>query len=378
MKKIFILLFMYLCIFIPSIGDEITDKNTMINDFLPNFENNSILYVWLDNLRVREKPDLSLKIIDYLQFADEVEYLNEMSTTKSKVTIRGNTYNAPWIKIKTKSGKIGWVYSIGFKTDFIEIYKESGYPEEQTSFAHLYKNLSPFIRNEEGNNLVATETVDDPGTITKAIYDNYSQENVVAVKYIRNKQRTGDEFFSFERAAGPLYEVLGNQKIEHDGLAVDNRFLEGRELVPLTSAWGDFPSDSNQYKEFKSRIENLRKWEIDTLWIKYTADNSNFLAIVLHKVYKGYVMLSIVLATPEEAVFHDHIREYHEGDDLFRVDDMGEFESYNIGFDFLFKTKKVYELVYHWDGAEGRNIYIVKQYKDRFILGRRIYQPVSY
>jgi hypothetical protein len=89
-------------------------------------------------------------------------------------------------------------------------------------------------------------------------------------------------------------------------------------------------------------------------------------------------MLSIVLITPKELIFHDHIGEYREGEDLFRVDDMGEFDPLSIGVDFLFKTKDGYELIYYWDGAEGSNIYIVKQFKDRFILGRRIYQPIYY
>jgi hypothetical protein len=371
MKMVFISLFMVICVCVPCIGDEISDIS-------PIFESNSILYVWLNNLRVREGPDLSSKITDTLQFAEEVEYLNEISNIKSKTTIRGKTYNAPWVKIKLKSGKIGWIYSVGLMADFIKIYTESGYPEDQISFAHFYKNLSPFIRNDEGNKLVATEPLDDSDTITKAFYSSYYPDKVADIKYVGNKPRTGDEFFSFERGEGPLYEVLGNQVVEDDGFVVDVRFFEGRELVPITSAWRKFPNDSNQYKELKSRVEKLRKWEIDNMWIKYLDENSNFLAVVLHKVYKGYVMLSIIFATSEEVVFHDHITEYNEGDDLFRVDDMGEFESYNIGIDYLFKIINGYELVYHWDGAEGRNIYFVRQHKDRFILGRRIYQPVSY
>jgi hypothetical protein len=349
-----------------------------ISDISPVFNRNSTLYVWLNNLRVRESPDLSSEITDTLQFAEEVEYLNEISTIKTRVTIRGKKYNAPWVKIKLKSGKTGWVYSVGLMADFIKIYTESGYPEDQISFAHFYKYLSPFVPNNEGDKLVATEPLDDPDTITKAFYSSYYPDKVVDVKHVGSKPRTGDEFFSFERSEGPLYEVLGNQVVEDDGFVVDDLFFKDRNLVSIKSAWGDFPNDSKEYKELKSRVEKLRRWEIENMWIKYTYDNSNILAVVLHKVYKGYVMLSIILATPEEVVFHDHIAEYNEGDDLFRVDDMGEFDSYNVRFDFLFRIKNGYELVYHWDGAEGRNIYIVRQYKDRFILGRRIYQPVSY
>jgi len=377
MKKVFfVLLVIYVCIYSPCIGDDTINKVATINDFLPNFKKNSTLFVWLNNLRVRETPNLSSEVIDLLQFADEVVYLNQISNIKSKITISGKTYNAPWIKIKTKDGKIGWVYSVGFKTDFIKIYTESGYPEDQIKMDPLYTNLSPFIPNGEGNKLVATESIEDPGLITKAIYNNWYKDIVADIRHIGNKKRTGDEFFSFERSEGPIYEVLGNQKVTFKGLVVDERFLKNREIIPRTSV--EINENSKTYNDLKSRIEHLRKWEIDNLWIKYADNNSNLLGIVLHKNYKGYVLLSIALLTPDEVIFHDHIAKYKEGEDLFRVDDMGEFDPINISFKFLFRIKNEYELVYNWDGAEGRNIYIVRQYKDRFVLSRRIYQPVSY
>ena len=374
MKKIlFILVVINLYIPFTGIADDKIDKETAVFEYSPDFQNNATLHVWLNNLRVREKPNLSSEVIDHLQFADEVVYLNEISSIKSKIAIRGKDYNAPWIRIETKDGKSGWVYSVGFKTDFIKIYTESGYPQDQINIAHLYENLSPFIPNDEGNKLVATESINDPGLMTKAIYSN---DIVMDIRHIGDKERTGVELFSFERTEGPLYKVLGNHKVSYNGFVVEDKFLEGRELIPLT--YVEITKSSKTHKDLKSRVEQATKWKIDNLWIKYEDDNSNFLAIALHERNKGYVMLSIILATPEEVIFHHHIAEYKEGDDLFRVDDMGEFDSINIGFNFLFRIKNEYELVYEWLGAEGRNIYIVRQNKDRFILGRRIYQPISY
>jgi hypothetical protein len=366
------------CLRFTCLGEDTVERAGKINEFRPQFEKKSTLYVWLDNFRIREEPDLSSEVIDLLQFADEVQYVGKMSKLNSRVTIRGQAYDAPWVKVRTKSGVVGWAYSVGFKNEFIEIYTQSGYPEEQTSFAHLYVNLSPFIRDEEGNRLVATEEIDDPDTLTRAVFSKYYPEKVADVRRIGTKAGTGGDFFSYERAAGPLYEVTGSQKAEGNGLVVDNRFFNDRALVPISSTWGDFPGDSEQFKELKERIEESRKWPVEDMWIKYEDEQSNLLAIVLHKVYRGHVMLSIVFVTPDQVISHDHIREYTEGDDLFRVDDMGEFDSYNVSFDFLFKSRGAYEMVYHWDGAEGRNIYIVRQHGDRFFLGRRIYQPVSY
>ena len=123
-KFFFIMIVFIVCFYFSCFGDDNIDTSTMINEFTPQFNKNSTLYVWLDNFRIREKPDLSSKIVDHLQFADEVKYLGEISGIKSKITIRGITYNAPWIKIKTKGGKIGWVYSVGLKKEFIKIYIE--------------------------------------------------------------------------------------------------------------------------------------------------------------------------------------------------------------------------------------------------------------
>jgi hypothetical protein len=196
--------------------------------------------------------------------------------------------------------------------------------------------------------------------MTKAIY---SKKYIVNIKYIGEKQKTGTELFTFELGEGPVYEVLDNHTVPYSGFIVDDRFLEGRKFIPISYIM-DNPTSSQTYKDLKSRIEKLRKWKIQDMWLQYKDDTSHNLLFVLHEVNKGYVMLSIVLATPEKLISHDHIREYREGDDLFRVDDMGEFDPMNIVVEFLFKTKDGYELVYNWDGAEGRNIYIVRQYKD--------------
>ena len=109
MNKLFYIMMAFLaCLYFTCIGDDNIDPSTMINEFTPQFNKNSTIYVWLDNFRVREKPDLSSKVIHHLQFADEVKYLGETSKIKSKITLRGVTYNAPWIKITTKGGKEFW------------------------------------------------------------------------------------------------------------------------------------------------------------------------------------------------------------------------------------------------------------------------------
>ena len=85
-KFFFIMMVFFVCFYFVCIGDDNIDTSNKIHEFKPEFNKNSTLYVWLDNFRVREKPSLASKIIDHLQFADEVKYLGETSGIKSKIT----------------------------------------------------------------------------------------------------------------------------------------------------------------------------------------------------------------------------------------------------------------------------------------------------
>lgn len=76
-----------------------------------------VFNVSVDNLRVRTSPDLGAKKIENLALGTNVEFLNEKSDKKTKVTIKGQEINEYWYKVKTPSGNIGWIHGCCFETE---------------------------------------------------------------------------------------------------------------------------------------------------------------------------------------------------------------------------------------------------------------------
>jgi uncharacterized protein YgiM (DUF1202 family) len=71
------------------------------------------LYITIDGMNVRSAPSLNSNILERLQLFDEVQFLNEVTDFREEVTIGEEVLNDPWVKIRTKKGKEGWVYGAG-------------------------------------------------------------------------------------------------------------------------------------------------------------------------------------------------------------------------------------------------------------------------
>ncbi|HHH50360.1 MAG TPA: hypothetical protein ENK52_05215 [Saprospiraceae bacterium] len=78
-------------------------------------QNKTMLYAWVNNLRLRASSSSSSKIIKELSEGDALEYLNEKSDFTQKVNLRGIQFDEPWLKVSTEAGDIGWVYGGGVK-----------------------------------------------------------------------------------------------------------------------------------------------------------------------------------------------------------------------------------------------------------------------
>lgn len=79
----------------------------------------TLLYVLIDGLNVRTKPDLQAKSLGKLKLNDQVYFLNEVTPEAQTVRlIDKSEVTKPWFKIKTKRGTIGWVHGSG-----IDFYK---------------------------------------------------------------------------------------------------------------------------------------------------------------------------------------------------------------------------------------------------------------
>lgn len=77
------------------------------------------LYVLINGLNVRGKPDLKAKSLGKLKINDQVTFMQEVTDIPQPVRLaNGTTVTKPWFKIKTKRGTIGWVHGSG-----VDFYK---------------------------------------------------------------------------------------------------------------------------------------------------------------------------------------------------------------------------------------------------------------
>ena len=104
-------------------------------------------YAWVDNLRVRAVPGLKRKaeIVDILDEGEKVTYLGEISPETYEVKLRGRTMNAPFFKVRTKKGKIGWIFAGALSSFPIDVehyrvaifFDDAGNVEEGGDFGYL-------------------------------------------------------------------------------------------------------------------------------------------------------------------------------------------------------------------------------------------------
>lgn len=69
------------------------------------------------DLRLRETPGEKGTIVATLPKGAKLDDLGEVSDFTTRVTLRGITFDEPWIKVKTPGGQTGWVYGGGLLFD---------------------------------------------------------------------------------------------------------------------------------------------------------------------------------------------------------------------------------------------------------------------
>lgn len=80
---------------------------------------NTMLYVLINGLNIRSKPDLKSKVKGKLKLHDQVYFLEEASEQAQTVRLaNGTSVTKPWFKIQTKRGTVGWVHGSG-----VDFYK---------------------------------------------------------------------------------------------------------------------------------------------------------------------------------------------------------------------------------------------------------------
>jgi len=73
----------------------------------------TILYVTIEGLKLRESPNLKAEILGTLSLFEEVQFMNEYTDFKEEINLGRQVVSEPWIKVRSRKGKVGWVYGAG-------------------------------------------------------------------------------------------------------------------------------------------------------------------------------------------------------------------------------------------------------------------------
>ena len=79
----------------------------------PSVINRSVLYITIDNLKLRKAPSLDSVVVATLPLFEEVYFMNEVTEFKTQISLGYEITKEPWVKVQTKKGKDGWVYGAG-------------------------------------------------------------------------------------------------------------------------------------------------------------------------------------------------------------------------------------------------------------------------
>ncbi len=81
----------------------------------PGYTNGQVLVPWVDDLRVRAKPDPGLPAIAHVGTGDRVVYLGEASPGVLTFELRGRRISGCFLKVRLADGTSGWVFSGGLQ-----------------------------------------------------------------------------------------------------------------------------------------------------------------------------------------------------------------------------------------------------------------------
>ncbi|MEM6397239.1 MAG: SH3 domain-containing protein [Bacteroidota bacterium] len=92
----------------PPLGDSLVRDPSLRREIVR--ERYTPLYVCVDFANVRSGPGLNHGKIDRLSLYDEVEFMGEKTDSTYRIDLGEVTPDAPWVKVRTESGKEGWIY----------------------------------------------------------------------------------------------------------------------------------------------------------------------------------------------------------------------------------------------------------------------------
>jgi len=84
--------------------------NTTPGNTAPKY---STLFVTIDGLKMRKEPNLKGALVTKLDLYEQVYFLNKKSEKPEEISLGYEKVTDYWVKVRTKSGKEGWVFGAG-------------------------------------------------------------------------------------------------------------------------------------------------------------------------------------------------------------------------------------------------------------------------
>jgi len=93
----------------PAASPPVTQPTSSSSD-APKY---STLYVTIDGLKLRKEPTLKGAVVATLELYEPVQFLNKKSEKTEEISLGYEKVTDHWVKVRTKSGKDGWVFGAG-------------------------------------------------------------------------------------------------------------------------------------------------------------------------------------------------------------------------------------------------------------------------
>lgn len=95
----------------PTLTNDIKPPSTAANN--ANTSSGTTLFVTIDGLNVRKEPGLKGETVATLMLYEPVTFLNKKTDWTQEISLGYEKVTDHWVKIRTKSGKEGWVFGAG-------------------------------------------------------------------------------------------------------------------------------------------------------------------------------------------------------------------------------------------------------------------------
>ena len=97
----------------PELTNNIRPTEPKAEPAKPQAAGAGVLYVTIEGLRMRSEPGLRGELVAKLRLYEPVIFLDEKTSWTQEINLGTEKVTDHWVKIKTESGKEGWVFGAG-------------------------------------------------------------------------------------------------------------------------------------------------------------------------------------------------------------------------------------------------------------------------